>query len=344
MQIFLTDGHCRKSLFPFTEIRHTADIRVGIFTIKEKWEKLTGYKINLEADTAPGGNDICINANIIPTQATFQKIIDAFKDATPLSDIDHFESIKYPWHISQLNDWAIRNDFELINKGGRGETISASNKLLGGDNMFVAKGVKMELCMLNASEGPIYIGANAQIMEGSLLRGPIAICENAVIKMGSKIYGGTTIGPNCIAGGEIKNTVMFANSNKAHDGYLGDSVIAEWCNLGAGTSNSNLKNNAADVLFDVNGDTLNAGNKAGLMMGDYSRAAINTSFNTGTVVGVSCNIFGNEMPARFIPSFSWGKERYQLDKALRDIANWKKLKNKSLDEGEKLKLTELYTK
>lgn len=179
-------------------------------------------------------------------------------------------------------------------------------------------------------------------MEGNMIRGPFALCEGSVIKMGSKIYGGTTIGPGCVAGGEIKNSVFFGYSNKAHDGYLGDSVIGEWCNLGAGTSNSNIKNSAGDIMLSNDGNKVNAGNKAGLLMGDYSRAAINTSFNTGTIVGVSCNIFGREFPSRETKNFMWGDDRYELEKALRDIENWKRLKNKSLSDQEKNLLHQLY--
>jgi NDP-sugar pyrophosphorylase family protein len=159
-------------------------------------------------------------------------------------------------------------------------------------------------------------------MEGCMLRGPIAIGENTVLKMGTKIYSGTTIGPNCTVGGEIKNSVLFSNSNKAHDGYLGDSVIGSWCNLGAGTSSSNVKNTAGIVTYyDENNQSHEVGRKAGLIMGDYSRCAINTSFNTGTMVGVCCNIFGSIMPNKFIPDFTWGNERYDIDKALINISN-----------------------
>jgi UDP-N-acetylglucosamine diphosphorylase/glucosamine-1-phosphate N-acetyltransferase len=176
-------------------------------------------------------------------------------------------------------------------------------------------------------------------MEGSLVRGPFALCEGATVKLGTKIYGSTTIGPYSIAGGEIKNSVIFGYSNKGHDGYLGDAVIGEWCNLGAGTSNSNLKNNASEVKAwdETTGQYIPAGNKCGLLMGDYSRSAINTSFNTGTVVGVCCNVFGEGLTPKHIPSFSWGygnEPAYQLEKALRDIASWKRFKGQTLTDAE----------
>jgi UDP-N-acetylglucosamine diphosphorylase/glucosamine-1-phosphate N-acetyltransferase len=205
----------------------------------------------------------------------------------------------------------------------------------------------VEHCFLNASAGPIYIGKNAEIMEGSMIRGPFALCEGSLVKMGSKIYGATTVGPYSIVGGEIKNSVIFGYSNKAHDGYLGDAVIAEWCNLGAGTSNSNLKNNASTVkVWNASENKyIPAGLKCGLLMGDYSRSSINTSFNTGTVVGVCCNVFGHGLTPTYIPSFTWGYEsscRYSLDKALRDIQNWKKLKNQILTEEEIKKLNSIF--
>jgi UDP-N-acetylglucosamine diphosphorylase/glucosamine-1-phosphate N-acetyltransferase len=174
-------------------------------------------------------------------------------------------------------------------------------------------------------------------MDGSMLYGPVAICEKAVVKMGSKIYGATTIGPDCIVGGEIKNSVFFGNSNKAHDGYIGDSVIGEWCNMGAGTSNSNIKNNASSIMLWTPNGPVNVGLKCGVLMGDYSRTAINTSINTGTVIGVCCNVFGNGLTPKYIPSFSWGSdgvERYRYEKALEDIQNWKQLKQQSLSENE----------
>ena len=182
-------------------------------------------------------------------------------------------------------------------------------------------------------------------MEGSYLRGPIAIGEGATVKMGAKIYGGTTIGPYCVVGGEIKNSVLFAYSNKAHDGYLGDSVIGAWCNLGAGTSNSNVKNNASDVQVWMPKGLVNVGLKCGVFMGDYSRTAINTSINTGTVIGVSCSVFGNGLTPKYIPCFSWGTsgvERYKLDKALIDIQNWKVLKKESISESEKIILKHIF--
>lgn len=184
-------------------------------------------------------------------------------------------------------------------------------------------------------------------MEGAVIRGPFALCEGAVVKMGARIYGATTIGPYSIVGGEIKNSVIQGYSNKAHDGYLGDSVIGEWCNLGAGTSNSNLKNNAGEVnVWHEQGQQfMNVGQKCGLLMGDYSRSAINTSFNTGTVTGICCNVFGNGLTPKYIPNFSWGvndEPKYELEKAIVDIMNWKRLKNQQLGTEEEKQLRNIF--
>jgi len=246
--------------------------------------------------------------------------------------------------IVRFNDWALRQDFALITKGRRSQTISSTNNIISPENIFIEEGAKIEYAIINASAGPVYIGKNAEIMEGAMIRGPFALCEGGIIKMGAKIYGATTIGPYSVAGGEIKNSVIFGNSNKAHDGYLGDSVLGEWCNLGAGATNSNVKNTAGEVrLWNHTTKSYDGvGMKAGLLMGDYSRAAINTSFNTGTVVGICCNIFGTGFPPKYIPDFTWGAERYDLEKAMKDIANWKKLKGGDITKYEKEILTTLY--
>ena len=340
MNIFLDDSQCREKLFPFTYTRHVADIRIGILTIREKWEKLTGEIISSSIKDK-AGTILTISSNILPTSNNYKKILEQQGSV----ETDEIKSLEYPWQIFQYNDWAIRQDFELLTKGRKSISLSNSNRVICEENIFVEEGAEVEHSILNASTGPIYIGKNAVIMEGNMIRGPFAICEGAILKMGSKVYGATTIGPFCMAGGEIKNSVMFANSNKAHDGYLGDSVLGEWCNLGAGTSNSNVKNTGGEVRYAVNNKTgsFAAGNKGGLLMGDYSRAAINTSFNTGTVVGVCCNIFGQDPPGKYIANFSWGNERYDLEKAIKDIGNWKKMKGRVVTEEEKKILNQLYT-
>jgi len=313
---------------------------VGILTIREKWEKLLERKIDTISEITLDDSELketeLIAANIIPSQQWLDSFLIKQNITTNI--------LEYPWHIFQHNDLALREDFELICNRRTSATISATNKTISPENIFIEEDVVIEHCILNATEGPIYIGKNALVMEGCLIRGPVAICEGSIIKMGTKIYGGTTIGPYCMAGGEIKNCVLFSYSNKAHDGYLGDSVIGEWCNLGAGTSNSNLKNTAGIVkVWTKNkNEFLPAGIKCGLLMGDYSRSAINTSFNTGTVVGVCCNIFCEGFPPKYIRDFSWGQEEYKLEKALLDIDNWKRLKGKTITPKEIKILTDIY--
>ncbi len=293
------------TLFPFTLTRPAEDIRVGILTIREK-------------------------------QEMYLK--------------EFIQTIKYPWNIFQQNDREIREDFKAITAGRVSAPIPATVQTIHSGNIFIEPGAKLSHCTINAENGPVYIGMNTEIMEGALIRGPFSLCKGSVVKMGTKIYGATTIGPYCVVGGEIKNSVMFGYSNKAHDGYLGDSVIGEWCNLGAGTSNSNLKNTAADIKIwnNTEKEFINAGiSKCGLLMGDYSRAAINTSFNTGTMVGICSNVFGEGLTPKFIPSFSWGGntlEKYDLERALKDIANWKKLKGLDITEKEKRQLRLIFDK
>lgn len=332
-EIVLDDDFARTDLFPFTHNRSVLDIRVGILTLREKWEKFFG----LQVKTAKEGREKTLPANIIPTIELINAIKNNRQDDYLASTPD-VKIIRYPWHIFQHTSDMIKADFALITEGRTTEPVSKTNSLIQPANIFLEKGAKVEYALLNATDGPIYIGKNAEVMEGSMIRGPFALCEGATVKMGSKIYG-STIGPNSVVGGEIKNSVIFGFSNKAHDGYLGDSVIGEWCNLGAGTSNSNLKNSAGEISVwnDSTKKFIPAGLKCGLLMGDYSRSAINTSFNTGTVVGICCNVFGTGLTPKHIPDFSWGYDpftKYSFDKAIRDIRNWKKLKNQSLDDME----------
>ena len=346
-QFILDDAHIAAALYPFTRTRHTADIRVGILTIREKWELLSGSNVTTKrggTDEAAAGN-IIIPANIIPSESLLEIVSNEGRLPDPLPA--GTQVLEHPWQIFEFNNAELRNDFNLLKKNRNSECISETVQVIQAANVFVEEGAKMTHCMLNASTGPIYIGKNAEIMEGSFIRGPFALGEGSVVKMGSRIYGATSIGPGCVVGGEIKNSVMFGHSNKAHDGYLGDSVIGEWCNLGAGTSNSNMKNTAGEVrVWDAAANAFKgAGLKCGLLMGDYSRAAINSSFNTGTVVGVCCNVFANGLTPKYIPDFTWGDHtlpKYEFQKALKDIANWKKLKNQSLSDHEIQQLKSIF--
>ena len=306
-----------------------------------------------------------LNAALLPDPAVWQEIAQLgrgesfFHDNIPLAyyegDIPqaHFKGedkvvkkelatpfrlLRYPWELVQWNDHSLRIDFDLLTAGRISQPIPDGNQVVNPEAIFLEEGAKVSFSVLNASTGPIYIGRNAEVMDGCLLRGPIALGEGATLKMGAKVYGATTLGPYCAAGGEVKNVIMTGYSNKNHDGYLGDSLIGEWCNLGGGTSCSNVKNNATPVRVwnPGRGRAEVAGLKAGLFMGDYSRSAIQSAFNTGTVVGVCCSVHGGAVCSGYVPDFSWGLrgERYDWDKALRDIDNWKKLKGQRLTPDE----------
>ena len=348
-KLLLEDNSCTRDLLPFTATRSVLDIRMGILSFREKWVRLLGVEA---FELVPLTSGPALPANILPTRALAGRIREELVRG-PLTQasidrmITHGRLIRYPWHMFQHNAEALLEDFDLLTTGRTSQPIPATVQTVDPASIFIEEGARLSHCILNASTGPIHIGKDAEIMEGALIRGPFAAGVGAVVKMGAKIYGATTLGPGCVAGGEIKNVVFFGYSNKGHDGYLGDAVIGEWCNLGAGVSASNLKNNAGEVrvFHPASGGWLNAGLKCGLLMGDYSRAAINTSFDTGTLVGVCCNIFGVGSPPKYIPSFSWGSQaavRYEWEKALRDIASWKNFKHQRLDESEILALKHIF--
>lgn len=343
MKILLDDIPYNDLMYPFGVVRSMVHCRIGILTIFEKWDYHFPGKVEVASERPQYYESekeyLKVAANVIPSGKDFRSILQTKK----LTEFTDCRAIEYPWHIFQNNDWAIRQDFEMITSGRKSAPIPEGNQVVNPDNIFIEDGAQVKFSILNAETGPIYIGRNAEIMEGSLLRGPISIGENAIVKMGTKIYGATSIGPHCLAGGEIKNSIIIGYSNKAHGGYLGDSVIGEWCNLGAGTSNSNLKNNASlvKVWIKNNNNYQIAGHKCGLIMGDYSRCAINTSFNTGTIVGICCNIFG-QFPEKFIKDFDWGDQLYQFEKAISDIRNWKGFKKKDVTDQEIKILKNLY--
>ncbi len=337
MNILLDDIPYNHLLYPFATVRSLAHIRVGILTIFEKWQHFFPGKIYLSSQQTKNTIDdkslLKIPANILPSLAYLLRLEAG---STQVENIVDSRVLLHPWQIFEFNDWAIRQDFYLLAASRKSATITGDNHTICPENIFVEAGAKIDCSIINACDGPIYIGKNAEVMEGCLMRGPFALCEGSRLKMGTKIYGATTLGPHCIGGGEIKNSVMTGYSNKAHDGYLGDSVIGEWCNLGAGTSVSNLKNTAGIIKVWNNRENAftEAGTKCGLLMGDYSRSAINSSFNTGSVVGVCCNIFGNSFPSKYIEDFSWGDDTYIFEKAIQDINNWKKLKGQEITQAE----------
>ncbi len=345
MTILLDDISFNNSLYPFGTVRSVAHIRIGILTIFEKWQFYFPGKVFVASEKLIHHLDksdcITFPASFIPSLEFLKQVASQKEKIAYTPDCKILER---PWQIFEYNDWAINQDYKMLTAGRTSQKISSSNQVICPENIFIEPGASINFSILNAEAGPVYIGKNAEIQEGCLLRGPMVIGEGSRLKMGTKIYGATTIGPNCLAGGEIKNSILMAFSNKGHDGYLGDSVIGDWCNLGAGTSNSNLKNNASSVKIwsKEKNDFISAGIKCGLMMGDYSRSAINTSFNTGTIVGVCCSIFGNSFPPKFIDNFTWGNERYIFEKAIADISNWKKLKGEEITEEEIQSLKNIY--
>lgn len=384
---YILFDNTKGSLLPLTYTRPVCDIRFGILTIREKWEKflkvttgtITEDYLSEKYPLAAGKANILINGAVCPNKNLIKEIKSLKKGEALMrgemlialnSTKPDFDSIitrketktfflylKNIWDIFQKNGTAIEDDFKLLTHGRPSRKISSTNQIINKKNIFLEKGAKIEFAMLNASAGPIYIGKDAEVMEGSLIRGPFALGDHSQIKMGAKIYGSTTIGPESKVGGEINNSVIFGYSNKAHDGFLGNAVIGEWCNIGADSNNSNLKNNYAPVKlwsyitnkFENTGLTF-----CGLIMGDHSKCGINTMFNTGTVVGVSANVFGAGFPRNFIPDFSWGGSAgfttYKLNEVFSTMQKVFARRNKILDETDKeiimkvFELTEKYRK
>lgn len=376
MVIILFDTAAKQNLYPLCQTKAVADLRLGIFSIKERWKAISGLPVYVQTEeylsalyeTIPNDEYLMIDAllkdedNLRTQILSLQKgealydehgliagrtneEICLFKPGKPhkyfnkIKSITSAQRLQFAWQIFLWNDEQLRKDFLLLFERSTKQTISATNKLIQAENIFIEEGAVVEHCIINASTGSVYIGKNATVMEGCILRGPVAVCENAVLKMGAKIYGATTISPYCVAGGEIKNSVMQSYSNKAHDGYLGDSVIGSWCNLGAGTNNSNVKNTGADILVwhEVLQQNFVVGKKCGIIMGDYSRTAINTSLNSGTVVGICCNVFGEGLTPKSIKDFSWGMHNasaYKFEKNLEHISNWKAMKHEQLSSAE----------
>jgi hypothetical protein len=343
-----------KNLLPLTYTRPISEIRIGILTIKEKWDLelntvcsyLTKSYLNHKFPLKEETNSLFINGSLCPNTSLINEIkklkpqqvllknnvilalVGTSKDLNAIHAIEKIEfsgevlAVKNVWDIFQKNGDALKLDFELLTKNKKSQALSNSVTVIGDKNLvFLEEGAKAEACILNTTAGPIYLAKDAEIMEGSVVRGPFSLGEHSALKLSTKVYGPTTIGPHCKVGGEVNNSVIFGYTNKAHDGFLGNSVIAEWCNLGADTNNSNLKNNYGNVkLFNyAQSKMVDSGLQfCGLIMGDHSKSGINTMFNTGTVVGVAANIYGGGFPDTHIPSFSWGGsegfETYRLEK------------------------------
>ncbi|ASV31889.1 GlmU family protein [Maribacter cobaltidurans] len=342
MNFILFDGPVREHLLPFTFTRPVADVRIGIMTIREKWEAYLNTSVSYKTEDYLSvkfpmvlkSDNVFLNGSILPDAFLLDQV-KALKESEVLTKEDiiiayrsnkvnenndwgafnvvEYEKelfqIKNTWDIFSQNERTLQEDFDFLTKGRTSQPISKTNSLICPERIFLEEGAKVEYSILNATDGPIYIGKNAEIWEGSLIRGGLALCDHAIVKMGGKLYGATTIGPHSKVCGEVSNSVIFGYSSKGHEGYLGNAVLGEWCNIGADSNNSNLKNNYAKVRlwnyatekFEQTGLQF-----CGLMMGDHSKTAINTMFNTGTVIGVNSNIYVPGFPRNFVPSFSWG--------------------------------------
>lgn len=382
----LFDDYQRDHLLPFTHTRPVAEIRIGILTIREKWEKWTGQPFSHKTQDylqekfalVSGDENLVINGCVTPNRQLLDEVMqlrcgevlmkdsffvagcldktamERFSDLPPKDHVvvqakSEFRNISRTWQIFRLNGVELESDFSLLTRKRKSASLSSTNRVINPENVFVEAGAQLEYVTINAATGPVYFGRNAVAMEGSLIRGPFALCEGAAVKMGTRIYGPTTVGPYSKVGGEITNSVIMGYTYKVHDGYMGNSVIGEWCNFGAGSNTSNLKNNFTllPVWDYATGKAEETGLQfCGLIMGDYSRCGINTMFNTGTVVGISSNIFGSGFPGNFIPSFSWGGaagfETYRLANAIETIRIGMELHNVSLSEADKKMIEQIF--
>ncbi|MGB1112301.1 MAG: GlmU family protein [Schleiferiaceae bacterium] len=374
MKIQLVDGKHRSHLLPLTYTRPVAELRCGIITIAEKYTK-RGHEIGYGTEAYLNVKypsieaEVLVSGSVCPTDAFLEAVAGlssgqaliqgdellAFKgekwEDEP-SEIIPFSGalnlITRPWDIWSKNASELNLDFDLLTKDRFSAPIDATNTVIG-DRIFLEEGAKATASILNATSGPIYLAKNAEIMEGCIVRGGLALGESSALKMGAKIYGATTLGPHCKVGGEVNNSVIIGYSNKGHDGFLGNSALGEWCNLGADTNNSNLKNNYDEVKAwsYVDGRFAKTGQQfCGLIMGDHSKSGINTMFNTGTVVGVSANVYGAGFPRNFIASFTWGGPQgtmeYRIDKALDTADRMMKRRGLEVNEVEKAILEQVY--
>jgi UDP-N-acetylglucosamine diphosphorylase / glucose-1-phosphate thymidylyltransferase / UDP-N-acetylgalactosamine diphosphorylase / glucosamine-1-phosphate N-acetyltransferase / galactosamine-1-phosphate N-acetyltransferase len=369
MPTLLFDNNLRQQLYPFTHTRAVGTIRSGIFTPQERWQLITGSQVELYTTkllqplygaTQLDASTLWIDAALILSSVLIDQIkalqagqciydttgfiagvgeSNQIEDYTTKTKLEDQKRIQYASDLIAINDAQIRFDFELATMGKTSAPIPNTCTVSNQDNIFIEENTNLSHCHLNASTGPIYIASGAEIQEGSCIRGPFVLLREACVKMNTVVYGATTIGPKSIIGGEVKNSILFGNSNKAHHGYLGDSVIGEWCNLGAGTSNSNVKNTAAKIsVWDEAANTKRyVGNKMGVCMGDYVKTAINTSITTGATIGVGANVFCSGLTPNIVPHFSWGidKSTYQIDKLIEDTAGWKAFKNEPFTDIEK---------
>ena len=382
MNIIFFDDKEWANLRPLTLTKPLAELRMGILSFRERWEKLIegnySYLTKEYLSEKYPAQVENLNLFINPAYFPFPDLVQAIQNLKEGEVLMHQESliaanlsledfqnieknhskhnykgeillINRLWDLFTYNDLAIKFDFEIITKGRKSQGISATNGILNSENIFLEEGAVVEFSVLNAKSGPIYVGKDAEIMEGSLVRGSLALCEGAKLNMGTKIYSGTTVGPHSKVGGEVNNSILIGYYNKGHEGFLGNSVLGEWCNLGADTNNSNLKNNYSTIkVWDYTENTyIESGLQfCGLMMGDFSKSAINTQFNTGTVAGVSANVFESGFPPKFIPSFSWGgredSPKFDFEKSCEAAQKMMERRKKLLTKVDKRILKHIY--
>lgn len=388
MNIILSDDKTnRMDLLPLTFTRPAGDLRIGILTIQEKWQHLSNEQVSLLGDEylrtkykpIITDDNFVVDSRILPTKELFAEVsllqkgeaiandehiiaarLDAedtmafFNDRSTLSIATKktapLSRINNTWDIFTLNETEIEKDFHLLTDGRKSAELSPTNRYLQRERIFVEEGANVEFAIINPANGYVYIGKDSEIMENAVIHGSLALCEHSCIKIGAKIYGATTMGPHTKCGGEVNNSVIWGYSNKGHDGFLGNSVLGQWCNLGADTNNSNLKNNYAEVKlwsYAKHRFVKTGLQFCGLIMGDHSKSSINTMFNTGTVIGVSCNIFGTGFPRNYVPSFSWGGadsgyEQYPLKNALTTAQIMMARRNIALDDTETAILTHVF--
>ena len=374
MRIQLVDTSNRDHLLPLTFTRPVAALRCGILTVAEKYTR-RGHEVGFGTQDYlskkfPGLDmpEVFIDGGVCPTEAFMQAVsaleegqslckgeaVIAWKGVQP-SDTsgstcynEPLTILSRPWDVWTQNAAELELDFALLTAGRTSAPVDSTCTVIG-DRIFLEEGAKATASILNTTTGPIYLAKDAEIMEGCVVRGALALGEHSALKLGTKIYGATTLGPHCKVGGEVNNSVIIGYSNKGHDGFLGNSALGEWCNLGADTNNSNLKNNYDEVKawsyvhkrFSKTGQQF-----CGLVMGDHSKSGINTMFNTGTVVGVSANVYGAGFPRNFIASFSWGGPQgtveYKIDKALDTAHRMMERRGLGVDEVEREILQAVY--
>jgi UDP-N-acetylglucosamine diphosphorylase/glucosamine-1-phosphate N-acetyltransferase len=349
--LLLIEKDITNNFYPLTLTRQFIDLRFGMLTIREKWERLAekqDFPLTILSDTNDSlSPSKSMAANFIPpANLDLHNFFNSNSEPEALG----FVKIDWIWNLTSNNSWAIEQDFRLMFRAGNNQHIPAQVKLHGSHPIHLGENINVENCFINTSDGPVYIADDVHVMDGAMLRGPLFIGEKSVIKMGATIYGGTSIGPGCTIGGEVKNSIFHGFSNKGHHGYIGDSYVGTWCNLGAGTSCSNLKNTVGKInIWDIESSSFRLGEKkAGIFLGDYVKTSINTSFNSGTVVGVCANIFEfAHLTDKFIPSFAWGgktQKKYELEKLLEEISRWMEMKGQTLDNSSKEKIITLYLK